>query len=98
MEQKQVVHGLTLKQWEAAFRPGIVEFAATNFAFTREASNLVRIAFGNNGPFTSQQGHREQTFTHAVTLPPEIAVQLAGMLLKLYAEPGNQQSKTSAEL
>jgi len=98
MEQDQVVQGLTLKQWGAAFRPGIVEFAATNFVFTREATNLVRIAFGNNGPVTSQEGRREQMFTHAVMLPPEVAVQLAGMLLKLVAEPGNQQSKTSAEL
>jgi hypothetical protein len=96
--QNQTVNGLTLKQWEATFRPGIVEFAATTFTFTREASNLVRIAFGNHGPHTTLDGNREQIFTHAVMLPPEVAVDLAGLLLKFYAEPENQQSTTSTEL
>ena len=96
--QNQKVDGLTLKQWEATFRPGIMEFAATTFTFTREASNLVRIAFGNHGPHTTPDGGRESVFTHAVMLPPEVAVELAGMLLKFYAEPEDQQSATSAEV
>src|SRR5262249_16760990 len=98
MDQNQIVNGLTLKQWDAAFRPGIVEFAATTFIFTREASNLVRIAFGNNGPHETPGGGREAVFTHPVMLPPEFAVNLAGMLLKFYGEPQDQQSTTSAEL
>jgi hypothetical protein len=97
MNETQVVDGLTLKQWDAIFRPGIVEFAATSFIFTREASNLVRIAFGNGGPHTAP-GVREAVFTHAVMLPPEVAVELAGLLLKYYAEPQDEQSTTSAEL
>jgi hypothetical protein len=98
MDQNKIVDGLTLKQWAATFRPGIVEFAATTFTFTREASNLVRIAFGNRGPHTTPNGGREPVFTHAVMLPPEVAVDLAGLLLKFYAEPQEEQSVTSAEL
>jgi hypothetical protein len=97
MNPSQLVDGLTLKQWDATFRPGIVEFAATTFVFTREASNLVRVAFGNHGPHTTLDGGREPVFTHAVMLPPEVAVDLAGLLLKHFAEPEEQQKTTIAE-
>ncbi|MCB4770508.1 hypothetical protein LGR54_18020 [Ancylobacter sp. Lp-2] len=98
MNQDQIVNGLSLQQWEAAFRPGITEFSATTFAFTNEGQNLVRIALGNHGPYKTADGNREPVFTHAVTLTPETAVNLAGLLLKFYAEPKDQQHMTSAEL
>lgn len=98
MDQNERVHGLSLKEWSAAFRPPIIEFAASQFIFTREASSSVRIAFGNRGPCISADGTREAVYTHAVTLSPEDAVALAGLLLKLYGEPKDQQSQTSAEL
>ena len=98
MDQDKAVDGLTVTQWEASFRPGIDEFAATTFVFTREAPNLVRIAFGNQGPRKTPNSGREPVFTHAVTLPPEVAVNLAGLLLKFFAEPQDHQTSTSAEL
>lgn len=97
MDDETKIYGLTQKQWEAAFRPGMHEFAATSFIFTREGPNLVRIAFGNSGPHMSET-IRQAVFTHAVTLPPEVAVELAGMLLKAYAEPEAQRSSTSGQL
>jgi hypothetical protein len=87
MDENQIVDGLSLKVWQAAFRPGMAEFAATSFIFTREAKDLVRIAFGNNGPRVDATGAREPVYTHAVILTPEMAVDLAGMLLKHYAAP-----------
>lgn len=76
----------------------MAEFAATSFTFTREGPNLVRIAFGNLGPVVAADGRREAVFTHAVTLPPETAVDLAGLLLKFYGEPDDQRSTTSAQV
>lgn len=98
MDENQNVHGLPLKTWAAMFRPGMHEFASTYFTFSRESSNLVRIAFGNNGPHLSENGPREPVFTHAVTLPSETAVQLAHFLLKFYGEPETDRSVSSAQL
>jgi hypothetical protein len=98
MSDDQTIDGLSISTWSAAFRPGIDEFAATTFVFTREGPNLVRIAFGNAGPHVVPGQGRRSVFTHAVTLPPETAVQLAGMLLKFFAQPDDQRSKTSAEI
>ena len=54
---------------------------------------MVRIAFGNSGPWIDESGNREPVFTHAVTLTPQIAVDLAGLLLKHYAQPdGDRRS------
>lgn len=98
MDEDQIVDGLALKVWRAAFRPGIPEFAATSFIFTTESKGFVRIAFGNSGPRVSQTGPREPVYTHAVTLTPELAVDLAGKLLKFYAQPDGERSSSSAEL
>ena len=94
MDENQIVDGLPLRAWQAIFRPGMAEFAATTFVFTRESNDFVRIAFGNTGPRVDAAG----VYTHAVTLTPEMAVDLAGMLLKHFAEPTGQRSSSSAEL
>lgn len=98
MDDDQIVDGLSLKLWKAMFRPGMHEFASTQFTFSREASNLVRIAFGNGGPRVGPDGPREPIFTHAVTLTPEVAVDLAGLLLKFYGQPDNERSPSSGLL
>lgn len=98
MDENQLVDGLSLKVWKAIFRPGIPEFVATSFVFTRESKDLVRIAFGNGGPPVGPEGPREPVYTHAVTLTPELAVDLAGMLLKFYAQPDGEHSSSSPEL
>lgn len=87
MSDEDVVSGLKLKDWKHAFRPGMPEFAASTFIFSAEADNLLRIAFGNQGPYVNTNGDRESVYTHAVTLSPETAVNLARLLLKQYAEP-----------
>lgn len=98
MNEDQTIDGLPLQQWNAMFRPGMPEFAATQFAFSRESNDLIRIAFGNSGPRVDHHGKRAPVFTHAVTLPPELAVDLAGLLLKFYGEPENAHSSSSGEL
>lgn len=98
MDENQIVDGLSLRVWQAVFRPGMAEFAATTFVFTRESNDFVRIAFGNAGPRIDAAGGREPVYTHAVTITPEMAVDLAGLLLKHFAEPTSQRSSSSAEL
>jgi hypothetical protein len=98
MDENQIVDGLSLKAWKAIFRPGMPEFSATSFVFTRESKDLVRIAFGNSGPRISLTQMREPVYTHAVTLTPEIAVDLAGMLLKFCARPEDDPCGSSADL
>ncbi len=94
---EEVIFGLSATEWQAAFRPGLPEFAATTFAFTREGANLVRIAFGNDGPYMSP-AKRTPVYSVAIVLPPDVAVSLANMLLKHYAEPDASRSKTSGQL
>lgn len=98
MDDKDLVFGLQLKQWEASFRPGIVEFAASNFTFTPEADGQLRIAFGNLGPYINTAGERAPVFTHAVTLQPQLAVELARLILKSFAEPATTRTKSSEQL
>jgi hypothetical protein len=86
-DQPEEAFGIPLTQWEASFRPGMPEFSATNFTFTQEAAEQVRIAFGNKGPYINAGGTRAPVYTHAVTLTPDIAVELARLLLKHYAAP-----------
>ena len=97
-DKSQVVDGLSLEQWDAMFRAEMPEYAATTFAFSREHKDLVRIAFGNAGPRVNVDGKRTKLFTHAVMLPPSVAVELAQLLLKFYAEPLDSASKSSGEL
>lgn len=85
-EKSTVVQGLTLNQWAASFREGLPEFAASGFTFTPEAEGQVRIAFSNLGPFIDEHS-RAPVYTHAVTLPPSIAVELARLLIQHYARP-----------
>jgi hypothetical protein len=92
-----VVGGLTLAMWEAAFRPGMPEFAASRFAFTGEAEGQVRIAFGNLGPFVNE-GQRAPVYTHAVTLSPTIAVELARVLIEHYANPKDDLKQPIAKI
>ena len=85
MSKDPKVYGMSTKDWEAAFRPGIIEFSALRFANFRE-HGVVRIAFGNNGPPTNETGARgTPVFTHAVTLTEEVALSLANSLTELIA-------------
>ncbi len=93
----QIVQGLSLAQWEAAFRPGMPEFAASTFVFSGEAEGQVRIAFGNRGPFINDS-ERVPVYTHAVTLPPHEAVELARMLLAHYARPADDLNQPTATI
>lgn len=80
--------GVSHAEWERAFSQDIVEFAATRFIFTFEDQGQVRIAFGNRGPFTDALGNRSSPrYTHAVTLPPDVAVEFARLILKHFARP-----------
>lgn len=79
--------GFSLAHWDEVFRAGMPEFAASAFTFTQEGTDLLRIAFGNAGPFVDETGRRAGRFTHAVTLPPAIAVELAQLILAHYAKP-----------
>lgn len=95
-ENNDTLYGVKMEEWDAAFRPGMSEFAASTFVFTRE-DGLLRIAFGNRGPFRPN-GIRVPVYTHAVTLTPDLAVELARLLLKSCAEPEASKSTSSAEL
>lgn len=97
-DDSNTIHGVSLQQWEASFRPGINEFAASALTFTRENFGQVRIAFGNSGPYINAEGARTPVFTHAVTLSPDLAVELARLLLKSYAEPETDHSISSKQL
>lgn len=97
-DKSQIVQGLSLAQWEAMYRPGMPEFTAATFAFSLEAPELVRIAFGNLGPCINSQGERSPVYTHAVTLPPGVAVELARALLNHYANPADDLKRPIAPL
>ena len=98
LNETEVVNGLPLQQWSAIFRPNMPEYAASNFCFTREDHEQVRLVFGNQGPVIDPTGKRQPTYTHAVTLTPALAVEMARLLLKFYAEPSSMKSETSAEV
>lgn len=95
MSASQVVNGLTLDQWQAAFRPGMNEFSASSFVFTNEGGGLIRVAFGNLGPAIDNSGTRHPIFSDAVTLPTEVALSLASQLLKLVAAPIASDASTT---
>jgi len=98
MSEPEQAYGLPLADWAALFRPGIEEFAASSFRFTRESTHLVRIAFGNGGPYIDSAGNRQPVYTHAVTLPPELALQLADQLMKHYAAPEVTKGSTGSDV
>lgn len=96
--EKEVVSGLTLSQWEAMFRPGIDEFAAASFCFSPGVESQVRIAFCNLGPIVNSKGERAPVYTHAVTLPQSVAVELARILIEHYAKPADDLNKPIAPI
>jgi hypothetical protein len=96
MSDQEKIQGLTVEQWEAFYRPGIVEFAASTWAYTDETTESVRLVFGNQGPYAAD-GRRTPIYTHAVTLSAGAAVDLAEALLKRFAAPSAQRPMTSAE-
>jgi len=81
--------GISMKQWEAAFRPGMNEFAASNFVIAAEADGAIRIAFGNSGPYINDQGSRTPVYNSSVTISANLAIELARLILKFYARPDN---------
>jgi hypothetical protein len=81
------VYGVSRKEWEAAFRPGIQEFAALKFAIMNQ-QGLLRIAFGMPGPPLDEKGNRgDAIYTHAVSMTPELALELSKILRNLIAAP-----------
>jgi hypothetical protein len=82
----QQVDGLTVEQWQAIYREGMPEFAATTFAYTCEGE-FIRLAFGVPGPYLAVDGARSARYNLAVTIPRRLAVDVAHLLLKLVAEP-----------
>ncbi|MDQ9171721.1 hypothetical protein Q8A64_15005 [Oxalobacteraceae bacterium R-40] len=97
MTEQIKIQGLTLDWWEACYRPGMPEFAGGTWAYTVEAADTVRLVFGNAGPYKSEN-QRTPVFTHAVTIPAEVAVDLAEALLKHFAANRHSQPRTSGEL
>lgn len=97
VDKSIVVGGLSLARWEAAFRPGMPEFAASSFVFSGEGEGQVRIAFSNGGPFVNER-ERAPVFTHAVTLSPAAAVELARVLLEHYASPKDDLRQPIAKI
>lgn len=85
-DEKKLINGFTEEFWNAAYRPGIQEFAATTFAFRIE-DGFVRIVFGNSGPPVSEPTMRTAVFTHAVTLTPQHALSLSKQLRDCIAGP-----------
>jgi len=96
-DKSKVVNNLTLAQWAAAFRPGMPEFTASTFVFSKETEAQVRIAFGNHGPYINES-QREEVFTVALTLPAPIAVELARTLLDIYANPKDDLQRPVAAI
>lgn len=85
--QTEGPYGISREEWEAAYRAGIAEFAATRFV-ARIGSGLVRIVFGIEGPPTDERGTTgSPVYTHAVTLTPDLAIQLSKLLRDVLAQP-----------
>ena len=79
------VLGLSLDDWAAAFRPGIVETTGERFIYTKETGGL-RLVFGNNGPVIDKAGTRAPVYHHAITLPVSVALDMARAILAVIAE------------
>jgi hypothetical protein len=85
------VYGLSPEEWQAGFRPGIQEFAAFRYLISRE-NGLIRIAFGNNGPFLDEQGARGcAVYSHAVSMTPVLALELSKSLRDLIADTSTEK-------
>lgn len=96
-EKSTLVQGLTLDQWTASFRPGMHEFAASVVTYSVETEGQVRIAFGNQGPYIDEHT-RAPVYTHAVTLSPAIAVDLARLLIQHFARPADDLKQPVASI
>lgn len=96
-DRPAVIDGLTADMWEACYRPGMPEFAGVSWAYTVESPDLIRLVFGNLGPYKSD-GTRTPVFTNAVTIPASVAVELAHAMLKHFAAPTNARPQTSGEI
>jgi len=88
------VYGVSAEEWQSAYRPGIHEFSALRVIVKRDGGgDLVRIAFGNNGPPLNEQGLNGcPVYTHAVTMTPALAVVLSKLLRDLVASPAANQT------
>jgi hypothetical protein len=81
------VFGVSAEEWQSAYRLGIHEFSALK-VIVRCEGDLVRIAFGNNGPPVNEKGLNGcPVYTHAVTLTPALALILSKLLRDLIASP-----------
>jgi hypothetical protein len=94
--EKSLINGLTAEIWEACYRPGMPEFAATTWVYTVESAETLRLVFGNLGPY-KDDGSRTPVFTNAITIPATVAVPLAEAILKHYASPLANRPRTSGE-
>ncbi len=85
------VYGVTVEEWEAAYRLGVQEFSALKFIIKRE-HGLIRIAFGNNGPPVNEKGLNGcPVYTHAVTMTEAAALDLSKVLRDLIAGAATPQ-------
>ena len=90
--EETLIYGISLGEWEAAYGSDVAEFAASKFALMSE-SGLVRIAFGNSGPPLDEKGKRGVgTYTVAVSITPELALDMGKAILKTLATPEKQKS------
>jgi hypothetical protein len=86
-DQSANVYGVSVEEWQAAYKLGIQEFSALRVVIKRE-SDLIRIAFGNNGPPLNEQGLNGcPVYTHAVMMTPGLALTLSKLLRDLIASP-----------
>lgn len=81
------VYGISKDEWQAAYEIGIDEFAAHRFILMNEG-DLIRIAFGLNGPPLDEKGARgTPVYTHALSVTPAFALELSRKLRDLLAAP-----------
>jgi hypothetical protein len=84
-DKASTVYGASAEEWQSAYRLGIQEFSALRVVVMYE-NDLIRIAFGNNGPPLDEQGLRGcPVYTHAVTITPALALVLSKLLRDLLA-------------
>jgi hypothetical protein len=91
-ENKATVFGVSVEEWQSAYRLGIQEFAAHRFVIKREG-DLIRVGFGNPGPPLDEKGqHGCAVYTHAVTMSPTLALELSRTLRDIIAGPAPNSS------
>lgn len=80
---EELVYGISLNEWRAAYRPGIDTVYASRFVAIGEGP-CVRIGFGNFGAPVAENGNRGiASYQTAVALPLDLALELAATLTRM---------------